>query len=348
MSKTLKMFLFGLLMIASVNAFADSKECNGKFANPITDYCWSSVFPIKIAGADLNFIKNQEDKPNDHQDAVCSCGSGGTGSTPMIGVTTSFWEPISMVDVVRKPFCLAGLGGVDLGNVMDAPPAGFAKIDGGAVGKEAFYQVHYYINPILYWLGSIVDNSCVDNMPFDIAYMTEVDPLWNDEEMTTILNPDAFLYANPAAQLACAGDCITTSLGFPNPATYWCAGCQGSVFPLTGKIKVHKGMVESTSIELQKFLSKAHRELMIWGSSGKTGMCYKYPKYLIDRTDYKYSMLFPVPEGKIGGRCSQPLGRTTALWGAGKEFPFYGEDAVYQIFRKRDCCVGRNITNLVN
>jgi conjugal transfer pilus assembly protein TraU len=339
-----KMAFICLLILYSSQSISDSKVCNGKFANPITDYCWSCVFPIKIAGADLGLIGGQEDKDS-NTDAICTCGDG---ADTLIGTSTSFWEPTTMVDVVRKPFCLAGLGGIDLGDVIDAPPAGFNKIDGGAITKEAFYQVHWYVNPVLHWLQIIVDSSCIDNLPFDLSYLTEVDPLWNDEEMTTILNPDVFLYANPAAQLACAADCVVASAGFPNPATYWCAGCQGSMFPLTGKVKNHTGLVDSSSLLLQKFTHKAHRELMIWGASGKAGMCYKYPKYLMDRTDYKYSMLFPVPQEKINGKCCQPFGRTTVLWGSGKSFPFYGEDAVYQIFRKRDCCVGATVTNMVN
>jgi conjugal transfer pilus assembly protein TraU len=115
---------------------------------------------------------------------------------------------------------------------------------------------------------------------------------------------------------------------------------------LTGFVEHNNGTIDTTSLLLQRFTHKAHRELMLWGASGKDGMCYKYPKYLMDRTDYKYSMLFPVPQPKINGLCSQTYGRTTDLWGSGKSFPYFGEDAVYQVFRKRDCCVGKNVTNL--
>ena len=36
----------------------------------------------------------------------------------------------------------------------------------------------------------------------------------------------------------------------------------------------------------------------------------------------------------------QPFGRTTVLWGAGKEYPVRGEDFAFMLFRKRNCCVG--------
>lgn len=336
------------------HASATATTCEGKFPNPISDYCWSCVFPIKIAGAKVpgllpgSSASSQEDNGTS-PGAFCTCGEG---LDLTIGMTTSFWEPITLVDVVRKPFCLAGLGGVDMGQVIDAPPAGFNKVDGGTASKDAFYQVHWYVNPVMYWLSVVVDHSCLEVAPFDVAYLTELDPLWNDDELSTILNPDVYAFANPLAQAACAADCVTASTGFSNRTTYWCAGCQGAMLPVTGKVTNHIGMVDSTSLLLQKFAHKAHRELLVWSGtkrgSGDEGLCYKYPKYIMDKSDYKYSMVFPVAQDKNNGRCCQPFGRTTAVWGAGKAFPYKGEDAVYQIFRKRDCCVGKNITGVAN
>ncbi len=50
---------------------------------------------------------------------------------------------------------------------------------------------------------------------------------------------------------------------------------------------------------------------------------------------------YPIPTtDKIDGKCCQPFGRTTVLWGAGKEYPVRGEDFAFMLFRKRNCCVG--------
>jgi len=55
-------------------------------------------------------------------------------------------------------------------------------------------------------------------------------------------------------------------------------------------------------------------------------------------------MLYPVPQTrKIAGRCCQPFGRSTILWGAGREIPQIGEDFAYLIFRKRNCCEGASL-----
>jgi conjugal transfer pilus assembly protein TraU len=319
-------------------------ECTGKFPNPITDYCWSCVFPLKLAGIELPFIRGQEDNDSSGGSPVCTCGSG---IDIEIGLLTSFWEPTALVDVVRKPYCMAGLGGIDLGNITDAPRHGVSTIDGGAVSQNSFYHIHWYMNPIMSWIGLGIDNSCIDQLPFDVAYLTEIDPLWIDDELNAILSPDVNLFASMLAQAACTADCVSSSAGFPISSLYWCAGCQGAMLPTVGTVAHHTGMVDSTSLLLQRFTHKGHRQLMIWGASGEDGMCHKYPKYLMDKSDFKYTMVYPRPQRKILGTCCQPLGRTTALWGSAKEFPFKGEDAVYQMFRKRDCCIGTKLRNAV-
>ena len=40
---------------------------------------------------------------------------------------------------------------------------------------------------------------------FDLVYLTEVDPLWADDELTAILNPEAVLFANAPAKAAAHG-----------------------------------------------------------------------------------------------------------------------------------------------
>jgi conjugal transfer pilus assembly protein TraU len=64
----------------------------------------------------------------------------------------------------------------------------------------------------------------------------------------------------------------------------------------------------------------------------------------MDKTEYKYSMTYPIPQTrKIAGKCCQPLGRTTALWGTGREYPIAGEDFSYLYFRKRSCCAAYSV-----
>jgi conjugal transfer pilus assembly protein TraU len=322
---------FGLL-ICGQNALA-SLECQGRFPNPITDICWSCVFPITFgAGAlSLPIALGQEDTPNPGGAPICLCGVNP-------GIKISFWEPVRHVDVVRKPFCMTSLGGIDMNPGFDAPHGTQRKKDNSDI--SSFYQVHWYVDPILILLEAVVDSPCLEQQVFDVAYLTELDPLWNDDEMTSILNPDSFLFGNLVARLACGADCVASSLGFGSNTLFWCAGCQGSMYPLNGHVASHVGGVQASSLLVSRIIAKMHREGLMWAASGSSGMCGYYPQLLMDKTNYKYQMHFPVAQDKINGKCCQPLGRTTVIWGAGKEMPGAGEDFAYMIFRKRNCCQG--------
>ena len=66
-----------------------------------------------------------------------------------------------------------------------------------ATGKWHDFPSSWYANPILAWLEVLLDFPCLEQGSLDLAYLTEVDPLWNDDELTLILNPEAVLFANP-------------------------------------------------------------------------------------------------------------------------------------------------------
>lgn len=309
--------------------------CIGKFPNPITDICWSCVLPLTIGNAAVGNYGDQEDVPEfNPTNPVCSCIVN-----PTIGLAVGFWEPSRIVEVVRRPFCLPSLGGVDLNPGIAAPEHGRRVSDHG--DKEAFYQAHFYFNPVLTWLEVLGDYPCLEQGSLDIAYLSEVDPLWNDDELTMILNAEAVLFANPVAVAACAADCVAASIGFGLERMFWCAGCQGVIYPMDGWISQHMGGVRSSLLIAQRFTAKMHREFVTWGYHGEKGLCGPYFLPQMDKRAYKTQMLYPIPNTKkIFGKCCQPFGRQTVLWGAGREIPVKGEDFAYMLFRKKNCCVG--------
>ncbi|AXA91345.1 TraU family protein [Massilia sp. YMA4] len=307
--------------------------CIGKFPNPVTDICWSCILPISLGGTTMANLAKQEDIANP-SNPVCSCGVN-----PAIGLSIGYWEPARHVEVVRRPFCLVSLGGLDLNPGIPSPSAALVPDAGGQ--SSSFYQAHFYTNPVMYWLRVIADFPCMERGSFDLAYLTEVDPLWNDDELSLILNPEAVLFANPVAVAACAADCVAATTGFSLPQLFWCAGCQGSVLPLDGHVRTHGGGVRTSELLTQRLTAKMHRELLAWGWHGKRGLCGPYFLPIMDKTAYKLQLTHPIADtGKLGGKCCQPFGRTTVLWGAGKEYPIKGEDFAFMLFRKRNCCVG--------
>jgi conjugal transfer pilus assembly protein TraU len=305
-------------------------NCHGAFMNPITDLCWSCLFPLSVGAADI--VPGTGADTANPGSPLCYCDN-----PPRVGISIGFWEPVRLVDVTRTPFCMVGLGGLSLDPGLGSPRGAVSRHD--ATTRSSFYQVHWYANPILSWLQVLLDFPCLEQGVLDVAYLTELDPLWADDELAAILNPEAVLFANPAAQAACALDCMAATAGIAQANLFWCAGCQGSIYPMTGHVATHIGGVQASTLLVQRMTAKMHREFVTYDGAGEQGLCGYYAQPILDKTHYRLQMVYPVPAtAPVAGQCCQPFGRTTMLWGAGKSFPVAGEDFSYQLFRKRNCC----------
>lgn len=315
---------------------AQAGSCSGKFPNPIGDICWRCMLPLSIGGAKIANIGNQTDISNPGN-AICKCGD----PIPHIGVTLGFWEPALLAEVPRQPFCFPILGGVQM-NTGGYQPTQHSRSSQTAAKptSTAFYHAHHYTFPVLYVLEVLLDDPCLVQNSIDIGFITEYDSTWNDPALSSWINPEAFLFANPAALAACAADCVAASVDKPLAATPWCAGCQGSLHPMQGFVPHHTGGIATSLLLTQRLEAKLHKFGVAWRYHGSDALCGPYLSPVMDRQAYKTQMLYPVPNTrKINGKCCQNFGESSILWGAGKEYPHAGEDFAYLMFRKRNCCM---------
>ena len=141
---------------------------------------------------------------------------------------------------------------------------------------NSFYHVHWYVYPIIYWLEVLADFICLDTLAIDLAYRTELDPLWNEDEKSAILNPEGGLFGNIAAQASCVADCAAATVNLPLDSLFWCNGCQGSLYPFSGTITDHMGGVQASLLVTGRFMAKLHREGLLWGTTGTQAFCEKY------------------------------------------------------------------------
>ncbi len=335
--KLLMLLAFCLL---STNALAQTATCRGKWMNPITDICWSCLFPVSIGSYRLA-VFDQTDMDNPSQ-FVCSC----PGVPPRFGVNTGFWEPSHIGEVVRRPFCFPGMGGMKFGGFGAQHGRRSKNPNTPGQAEEAFYEAHYYVYPVIGLLGAMFDNPCITQGTFDLAYMTELDPTWNKPELSAIFNAEALLFANPITVAACAADCVASStLGAASPLAnklFWCAGCQGSLYPQTGWNTHHNGGVDSSLLTLQRLMYKLHKSGVApsYHSSTKP-LCFpSFGPEIMNHAAYKTQMIYPTPNTKkVLGSCCQSFGATSITWRAFKEYPLGGEDFGYLLFKKRNCCL---------
>ena len=236
---------------------------------------------------------------------------------------------------------MVGLG-IDLGSNNFSDTGAYNRShDKHRMAHNSFYHLHYYVYPLIYWLELITDLICLEKTSFDVAYLSEFDPMWNDEKLQTLLNPEAFLFGNPAAQAACVLDCVSASVNLPRDELFWCAGCWGNIYPFSGANADHVGGVQNSSLLTARILAKMHRGGLAKSTSttdasvnGK--ICKKQTALKIKKSQYKLQMVYP--KSSRGSFGCWPIGLSDMTYSSFKEYPWDGQDWSYVIWRKRNCC----------
>lgn len=331
--KKLALRIFFIIFIFTESAQA--KKCTGRMVNPITDVCWSCIFPITIGSTPV--VEGNTPDTINYSSPVCVCPA----PPPIferVGVAVGYWEPIRLVDVTKEPFCFVGIGGLKIDPGIPLGSGGDPERGTGNELNPATWQVHWYNYPVFLLLGMVMDYICVENTKsFDLAYITEIDPMWQDDELSFIINPEAILFGNLIAQAACAADCLSSSTWLPLDPLFWCAGCQGSMMPANGKIITHNTSIQSSSLAVSRMIYKLHRETFLPITSGPEAICQAIPSPMIKKSQYRTQLTVPVPTIDPMLGCNQ-LGKSTSFWESYREIPVSGEDFNYLLWRKRGCC----------
>ena len=311
---------------------AQAQACTGRFVNPLSDVCWECLFPISIGPVSIGSASGAPDTPNPSS-PLCLCGA----PFPRIGLSLGVWEPARLMDVSRAPWCFPNLGGLTIDPGL---PAGRGRTgsSGGDGAKGSVWHAHYYVYPLLSWIGALLDLGCLEGGGLDIAWTSELDPAWLDDELTFLLNPEAALFANLPAQAACAADCAAASTGLPLDRLHWCAGCQGGMHPLTGNVAAHVGGVQASLLAAQRLVYRLHRAGIARGTSGSRALCGRYPMPVMKKSQYRWQMTQPVPATSAITGCN-PTGRSSVLWETLRELPAAGENFGFLLWRKRTCCM---------
>ena len=66
--------------------------------------------------------------------------------------------------------------------------------------QNVFMDSHYFSYPIFQLLNLLMIPSCAGDMhqDIDLLNMTEIDPLWSNDLLTFVLNPESVVFANPS------------------------------------------------------------------------------------------------------------------------------------------------------
>lgn len=287
-----------------------------------------NVFPIRIGGVPLDFFPGTEDFASTSNIPICFCLT----PVPRPGIKVSLWEPLSLIEPTAIPYCSPTIGmGLPISVGMGA--ASFGQNDSDISKHTNTYQAHYIKYPVFKLLSLFMDFVCLESSGgLDYLYITELDPLWQNDIWAAIIGPEAFLVANPIAEMACMVDAVTSAVGFPLDPLWWCLGSWNGTFPMTQTNKGTTAMQAQAAISA-RMLMKLHRQLMLWGSIGEAGLCQQFPMPIMQKSQYGIFPLYP-----MSWPFRIPIGRSGVIWEAGHENPANQHAGVWAVYRKRDCC----------
>jgi conjugal transfer pilus assembly protein TraU len=324
--KILSVFLMTITVLVSGEK-STLAVCPFNFLNPVTDIAWHGMFPIKIGGVPIG-TSNLPERPDAADAPVCVCPV----PPPIFmrpGIPISYYEPSRYIETVKDPWCFPSIG------VTVAPSGGMLAGTHSGVGDQedtsSFAQAHFFIFAPLALLSVLVDFVCVESFDFDVGYITEVDPLWNDDMLAMMINPEALVFANPVSQLSCIPDSVSANAGLPIDPLYWCMGSWGSSYPMTGHVN-DEAYTQANAATAARLIYKLSRQGLTWDAA--TYLCSKIPMPIWIKSYFRFQVAKP-----IRGLQVIPIGRSVNIWGAAKNpTTGIGDNFIFVVFKKRACC----------
>lgn len=309
-------------------SFAGS--CSTSFLSIPTEVNWQCVFPISIGGV-VEMSDGQGQGDENIGDSICACGTGGDAR---VGLSVSFWEPARVIDTVQDAWCMNAIG-VQLENPKPGMNSGNQSGTIGGRGAELFAQMHYYKFPVWAILDMFTDLPCTEDSEFDIAMMSELLPNWNNSILAMILNPEALVFGNPIAQLACAADSIAAANGNPINHLFWCMGSWGSAYPFTGTIGASNIVQSNAGLAARSIYMMGRTGLLLDPGVDACGSVYTP---IWKKNHYKIQLMRPVKDNAC-----RPIGMTGVGWTIGKNKIIGGGNYSWMVFRKVKCCMGYSL-----
>lgn len=309
--------------------------CNGRIFNPVTDTDWNNIFPITVMGMRYSTGSGSTAPLMDMMPPICVCPTYLMGM-PFFGIGVTYWEPSYISEIERRPGCLSSLGGISILPQYSMLASEQAQSSPNGSKTTSRMQVHWYEYPIMSLIDYFADLICRTPSGVALAYLTELDPYWQNDILASIASPEDVLFANPVAQFACSIDAVSSTLGYPLDPLFWCAGAWGSVYPMSGNSSI-AGDPFTTNNQIQaKFLARNHRVGVMFQTIGPSAICFSHINPIWVKSQYRYNQVAPIP------RYGRAI--TTGDYGRALTFPPVTnipsqEHSINLIWQGQQCCV---------
>lgn len=330
-----------LLLLAGASAAQASgapqcREVEDSFAVALSQMNINNMYPITLAGSTIATSGGARNCPSMMNISTCTC-PGRLYGTPTPGVMYTMYMPQYVSEVVGTPGCSPILGGEQILGDSYAYQQSPADFFGGAGDDNASVrQVHWMNYPVFAVIGMIMDAICLHSSNvLDMAYMTEVDPIWQDELWAALFSPEGSLFASVEAMLASIPDSIAASFVKCNIDPFVWTGGAGHIYPWSGVTNTSPDELTTAARAVQEFTARHARVGMLWTTVTPLATCGPTMNPLLPKSQYRTDLLWP--NGKTSGS-PDVFGTNAEMYTSRGTLPF-NEFALFLLWEGMQCCL---------
>jgi len=318
-----------LCVITAMFAQEVEAKCSTKPFNPISDVAWNGIFPIRVGGVAVATNSELPDASTGTVNPICTCEDvKGT----YVGMEISFWDISYMAEVVGDAYCSPVVGMKYSG--LDSKGYHSGTNSKAIPSAHTFKQIHWFEFPVFHMIGMLGDLKCLqagkDIAPGD---MSETNPTYNDDYLSALKDPKIFLFANPAADIACIGKAAIAQLpGSWFPMAYdsffWCQW--DNIYPLSGNVASGSVLTSSAQIVARQVYTYTQEQAIL---DYTKLACKGQPSNIMKSSQWRYQFAKPV-------KSATPFwaAQSEFIWGGGKAPAYNDSNFLFVLFQKKKCC----------
>lgn len=245
-----------------------------------------------------------------------------------------------MVEVAQEPGCM-----VTLGTDFSLDPFGFgagSRNSNMGAGDGQRLQVHMYEYPLFAIMGGGFDVGCASTAGIPglrSMALSELDPVWQNDQLAVFQSPEIALFSNPIAQASCAIDSVAATVSHSLDYMFWCQGAWGPSMPFSGNPNTMVSDQQVNAHTAFKFVAQQARRQIIWTTIGSSAECSAHPSQIVKKSQFRWDQISPIAyQGDV-----VTTGESEVTWGytgggGGPTNRPLRQDSGYLLWQGRQCC----------
>lgn len=281
---------------------------------------------------------------------MCECISH--SGDAVAGFRMRMSEPIGFIEVVDRPKsfpCFQNTKQSSKGGIVKQTKWGNGSTQSASSQSDkggGYRNAHFITYPVFATLNILMDKVCGSKGSIGLPFIGELEPEWYSDFIAVILHPLSLLFNNPIAQIACAYDCVKSTIDSPVNLMTWCTGCWGGIKNKSGRVDGANEIVEA-AVLATRAISQMHRTLRLKqtipfdtsvlpfvtmnAQSGTDIVCS--PPYFpeIIKSQYFLNLSYPLAGNAFA------IGEWPMEWENFKRIPAYPAK-IFTVWRRKACC----------